>query len=205
MNNDWLNKASRNLLDKSQEKINFVKAREEWIYIGLEDNEDADFNCELCDHKDIRYEYTIQNKLNGNEMIVGSSCINKFIDHLEANKEKLLDDEGYAVDHSRLETDKKEYWKKILFSKLDELFISSDFQKSITETIKQKGKLTINQAKTMRFFYSKLNKMEQQAFRKCVSIRLVKKAHKEQYELLDRSDKVFIDMLLSSDQRKRLL
>ncbi|MGM0306857.1 hypothetical protein IGL08_002818, partial [Enterococcus sp. AZ082] len=71
----WLEHAKSNLLPLSEDKNNFFKAKKEWIYVGLFDNEEADFDCQLCAHKEIRYEYTIINKMNQNKMIVGSSCI----------------------------------------------------------------------------------------------------------------------------------
>ena len=77
--------------------------------MGLFDNENADFNCQLCGHKEIRYEYTIQNNINGNEMITGSSCINKFINNMAVNKDYLYDVEGIVVTEKRLKDDKHVY------------------------------------------------------------------------------------------------
>lgn len=57
----WIKRVISNLTQQSVEKRNFSKARQEWIYLGLEDNETCDMDCELCDHKEIRYEYRIQN------------------------------------------------------------------------------------------------------------------------------------------------
>lgn len=35
-------------------------------------------SCELCEHPEIRYQFKITNRHNGNELLVGSECINKF-------------------------------------------------------------------------------------------------------------------------------
>lgn len=138
----WLQRAKMNLLPLSNNKDNFFQAKKEWVYVGLFDNEEADFDCQLCGHKEIRYEYTIQNGFNQNEMIVGSSCITKFIDHMSETNEFLLDTVGYQVTPQRLEQDKYEYWEKILFEALDTRFSVGSFQQSITSKIKEDGKLT---------------------------------------------------------------
>lgn len=44
----WLEHAKSNLLPLSEDKNNFFKAKKEWIYVGLFDNEEADFDCQLC-------------------------------------------------------------------------------------------------------------------------------------------------------------
>lgn len=200
----WLQRAKMNLLPLSNNKDNFFQAKKEWVYVGLFDNEEADFDCQLCGHKEIRYEYTIQNGFNQNEMIVGSSCITKFIDHMSETNEFLLDTVGYQVTPQRLEQDKYEYWEKILFEALDTRFSVGSFQQSITSKIKEDGKLTINQAKCLRVFYDSLSQNEQTAFRNIVSIRLRRDIHKEQYEDLYGLNKEFVIMLMSPQQRHRM-
>ncbi|MCD4912551.1 hypothetical protein [Enterococcus faecalis] len=48
----WLERAKINLLRLSENKDNFFKAKKEWVYVGIFDNEDADFDCELCGHSE---------------------------------------------------------------------------------------------------------------------------------------------------------
>ena len=199
--NTWLLNATKNLLPLSNAS-DFVNAKKEWVYVGLIDNEEADFDCQLCGHKEIRYEYTIKNKINQNEMIVGSSCILKFITHLAKTQDLFYDIQNNIIDKTRLEDDKHDYWVDILFKSLDANFSNNDFQISITDQIKTDGKLTINQAKCLRNFYNNLNPNEQSAFKHIVSIKLRKDFQKNQYALLKGYDKDFIDMLLSSQQRK---
>lgn len=197
----WLQNAKENLLPLSDSN-EFMAAKQEWIYVGLTDNEDANFTCELCGHPEIRYEYTIKNKLNQNEMIVGSSCILKFIDQLAETQDNLYDIHDEIVDKVRLEEDKHDYWMIILFRTLEKDFSNNDFQKSITEQIETDGRLTINQAKYLRNFYARLNDNEQSAFRHIVSIKLRREQQKYQYTALKDYDKTFIDILLSSQQRQ---
>jgi len=199
--NTWLLNATKKLLPLSNAS-DFVNAKKEWVYVGLIDNEEADFDCQLCGHKEIRYEYTIKNKINQNEMIVGSSCILKFITHLAKTQDLFYDTQNNIIDKTRLEDDKHDYWVDILFKSLDAKFSNNDFQISITDQIKADGKLTINQAKCLRNFYNNLNPNEQSAFKHIVSIKLRKDFQKNQYALLKGYDKDFIDMLLSSQQRK---
>ncbi|MFV1457489.1 hypothetical protein VJ282_33390, partial [Bacillus mycoides] len=61
MNIEWLKQAKINLFRLSKEQVDFYKARQEWLYKGLEDNEYCEADCELCGHEEIRYEYTIVN------------------------------------------------------------------------------------------------------------------------------------------------
>lgn len=202
--NIWLQNAKDNLLPLSLNKFDFFEAKKEWMYAGLFDNDNANFHCQLCGHPEIRYEYTIRNRFNNNEMIVGSSCIIKFIDHLSLTQEFLSDADGYQVTYDRLKEDKHTYWKKILFNALDDRFNNGDFQKSITFQIKNDGRLTVNQARCLRQFYNSLSQNEQTAFRNIVSIKLRGDIHKEQYKTLYGLDKEFIIMLMNSEQRSRM-
>ncbi|RXA83814.1 hypothetical protein [Enterococcus hirae] len=200
----WLEHAKSNLLPLSEDKNNFFKAKKEWIYVGLFDNEEADFDCQLCAHKEIRYEYTIINKMHQNKMIVVSSCITKFIEHMAETHEHLYDTLGDTVTVQRAEQDKVDYWEKILFEALDSRFFRTEFQQSITKQIIKDGKLTINQAKCLRSFYDTLNQNEKTAFRKIVSIRLRKDNHKDQYKDLTALEKRFVLKLLNTQQKKRM-
>ncbi|MDC7952292.1 hypothetical protein [Liquorilactobacillus mali] len=202
--NIWLQTATRNLLALSVNKSSFQKARNEWVYAGLEDNENSDYTCELCEHPDIRYEYTIRNINNENKMIVGSSCINKFIDAFEEDNEAFYDENDNIVTKNRIKNDKKNYWKKILSSALKDNFYNAGFQQSISDTIIEEEKLTINQAKYLINFYNTLNQNEQSAFRHIVKIKLSRDKHKGQYTDLNSNQKKFIDMILSSQQLQRI-
>ncbi|HGZ2481966.1 TPA: hypothetical protein ACOITS_002459 [Enterococcus faecalis] len=201
----WLERAKINLLRLSENKDNFFKAKKEWVYVGIFDNEDADFDCELCGHSEIRYEYTIRNTINGNEMIIGSSCITKFIDHMTDSHEYLYDTFGAEVTVQRVEQDKFDYWEKILFTALEERFMGNDFQRSITSQIEEDGALTINQAKYLRRFYNTLGQNEQTAFRNIVKIKLRKGKQKKQFEELNSLEEEFILKLLSHQQKRRML
>lgn len=75
----WAQRRAENLLPLSIEKETLTIALREWLYIGdMYDIGSPDETCELCEHPDIRYQFKIINRHNGNEMLVGSECINKF-------------------------------------------------------------------------------------------------------------------------------
>jgi len=75
----WAHKSAENLLPLSIEKRNLATALREWLYTGdMYDLGSPEETCELCEHPDIRYQFKIINRHNGNEMLVGSECINKF-------------------------------------------------------------------------------------------------------------------------------
>ncbi|WP_342510917.1 hypothetical protein MKY34_12180 [Sporosarcina sp. FSL K6-1522] len=202
MINSWLKRAMENLFKKSEEKENFKKARQEWLYKGLEDNQYCEAECELCNHEEIRYEYIIVNSLNNNLMVVGSECIKKFTDDFKTD---FYDIEGNLVNEKRLTKDKNEYFKKILSEALDKRLANSNnaFYKSIAEQIKKDGKLTPNQLKSLHNFYPTLEEMGRRAFKSVVTVSLKKEREQEQIAKLSQNELEFVSQFMSSQQRKR--
>lgn len=202
MSNSWLRRATENLFKKSEEKDDFQKARNEWLYNGLEDNEYCEAECELCNHEEIRYEYTIINSLNKNVMIVGSECIKKFTDDFKTD---FYDIEGNLINEKRLSKDKNEYFKKILNEALDERLANSNnsFYKSIAEQIKKDGKLTPNQLKHLYNFYPTLSDMGKRAFNSIVKVSLRRHREQEQISTLSQIDLEFVAQFMTPEQRKR--
>ncbi|WP_082713697.1 hypothetical protein [Sporosarcina koreensis] len=202
MSNSWLKRAMENLFKKSQEKEDFHKARQEWLYNGLEDNQYCEAECELCNHEEIRYEYTIVNSSNRKIMVVGSECIKKFTNDF---KNDFYDTKGILVDGKRLAKDKNEYLKKILSEALDKRLANSNntFYKSIAEQIKKDGKLTPNQLKHLHNFYPTLDDMGKQAFKSVVKVSLRKEREQEQIAKLSPIDLKFVSKFMTTAQRKR--
>lgn len=202
MNNSWLKRAMENLFKKSVEKKDFQKARLEWVYKGLEDNQYCEAECELCNHEEIRYEYTIVNSLNNNLMVVGSECIKKFTDDFKTD---FYDTDGNLVNEKRLTKDKKEYLKKVLNEALDRRLKNSNnrFLKSIAEQIKSDGKLTPNQLKSLYSFYPTLDEMGKHAFKSVITVSLRKEREQEQIAKLSQIDLDFVSQFMTAQQRKR--
>jgi hypothetical protein len=84
----WAQTVTKNLLPLSVADT-LQGAMREWSATGdCEIREEADGTCELCEHEDIRYEFEINNDLNGNQMTaVGSTCITKFIRLYDGDQE----------------------------------------------------------------------------------------------------------------------
>ena len=204
----WLSLAKDNLFELSEEKNDFIKATKEFVYIGLEDNEDASYDCELCNHKNIRYEYSIKNILNGNEMIVGSECINKFINSVEEEGSQLLDDLGAVVDNERLLKDKKEYFKRITVDLIENHMWESSFKQSILRLVERGEGLSPKQAKSLNgvyYHHIKGDDKKESAFKNAIKINLRK--HKNQAQLKQLTDRElqFVCMFLSSQQKKKVI
>lgn len=76
---NWAVRSTDNIFSFSVNKSNLSQALKEWLYTGdMFDLEQPIEECELCEHPEIRYQFKIINQHNGNEMLVGSECINKF-------------------------------------------------------------------------------------------------------------------------------
>lgn len=202
MDNNWLERAKQNLFKKSNDKNDFNKARSEWVYNGLEDNEYCEAECELCNHEEIRYEYTIQNKINKDIMIVGSQCIKKFTDDFKLD---FYDTDGNLVNEKRLTQDKKEFFKKILSNALDNRLknSSNSFYISIADKIKKDGKLTPNQLKYLHNFYASLEDMGKKAFNNVVKVTLSKQKDQEQLINLSKFDLEFVVKFMTLQQKKK--
>jgi hypothetical protein len=76
----WAQTVAKNLLPLSVADT-LEEAMREWYATGeCVVRDEADGTCDLCEKEAIRYEFEINNDLNGNELTaVGSKCITKFI------------------------------------------------------------------------------------------------------------------------------
>lgn len=80
---NWQAIATKNLVSQSVKTTDFDIARKEWYvtekvidsYVSGCATLPA---CELCHHEKIRWQFEIQNKINKNTLLVGSTCITKF-------------------------------------------------------------------------------------------------------------------------------
>ena len=103
--NKWFENAKVNLLENSNEKEDYNKAKTEWYFneIVIDNNDETEIDekrpsCELCEHEDLRWQFIIKNKLNQNTLKVGSTCIKQF-------DIVLIDEAGYSS--TGVERDKK--------------------------------------------------------------------------------------------------
>lgn len=109
---NWAIRSAANLLPLSIERAALVVALREWLYTGdMYDLGSPVETCELCEHPEIRYQFKIINRHNGNEMLVGSECINKFgifatdelgnILNREESRRRVNRDRRFLVDEAR--------------------------------------------------------------------------------------------------------
>jgi hypothetical protein len=145
----WARRSAENLLPLSEEKESLKDALREWIYSGdMYDLEEPRETCELCEHPDIRYQFKITNRLNMNELLVGSECINKF-------GILAVDDAGIVLDQGqsrrRVQQDRRyliaEARKKRLITSLVELSNrDQEFQiTSFIDYVQDRGAFTPHQ------------------------------------------------------------
>jgi hypothetical protein len=108
----WAERSAANLLPLSVEQRRFAIALCEWVYVGdMYDMETPSGTCELCGHPEIRYQFKIVNQHNGNEMLVGSECINRFgisatdplgnILNVEESRRRVSRDRRFLVNEAR--------------------------------------------------------------------------------------------------------
>lgn len=205
----WLKTAKDNLFQKSVEKKDFIKALSEFQYINVEDNENSDFTCELCQQPNIRYEYLVKNKINDNTLKVGSECIKKFIGELDKENIYLLDENDNKVTIKRLESDKKEYFKDITLRLMKYYWKNNltDFKIAILNAIEDNKSITINQAKHLTKVYKfGLDRDERYgtAMRNTIKINMTRKMYKNQYYDLTEKEKDFVKLFMSYSQKEKL-
>lgn len=74
---DYWKKVRETLLSKSENKDDYDKAKMEWDFI--ESWEDYPGRCQLCGFHPIRYHFLIKNRLNKNELVIGSECVENYL------------------------------------------------------------------------------------------------------------------------------
>lgn len=105
------------VLEKSLAK-NWKEAVLEWEIEDVEEDESVSGIC-VCSHPNLRYLYTIQNALNGEELRpIGSCCIKKF-GRTDLNEEIMIDEKLFALYHAVqngkfISLDKQYFSRKLL-------------------------------------------------------------------------------------------
>jgi hypothetical protein len=112
--NHWLETSKRNLIPLSQAN-SFSEALKEWLFTGcVFDYDGEEIECELCEHPDLAHHFEIQNKINTNRLLVGSSCILKF------SEINILDSSGKEITNPE---ERKSHLEDALQKKLAEIMI----------------------------------------------------------------------------------
>lgn len=78
MHATYSQRVADNILPRSVDK-RLPEAFKEWSFTGdVQDHDEAEETCELCDQEQLRYHFLIRNALNRNTLWIGSRCILKF-------------------------------------------------------------------------------------------------------------------------------
>ncbi len=155
----WVENSAKNLLPLSNEKKAFSTALREWLYDGdMFDLENPIEACELCEHPEIRYQFKIVNRFNGNELLVGSECINKFgitaTDDLgnvlsrDASRKKVSKDRRHLVTEARK---KRQINSLVRLAGIDKDFEISAF----IDYVQDRGAFTPNQLSLLFWRFEK--------------------------------------------------
>jgi hypothetical protein len=148
----YLEIAKKNLLFYSTEKVNYKRSKLEWYFTGevIDNNNELNAgderpSCELCEKKDLRWQFTIINKTNQNQLRVGSTCIKQFdIVLIDSDGNELYGEER----NKSIERKIRDKIKNVAFSNtlsvLESLIIkdntfSSHFQNAISQLKEHKS------------------------------------------------------------------
>jgi hypothetical protein len=131
-----MERATANLLrfstNRDPGEDSFAEIMREWeMTHGYNDLEEPTGTCELCEHRDIRHQYEVQNRYTKIALWVGSKCIEKFVPLYEGDVE-VTDPEEKArlltrittklIDEARRQRAERQIQK---LSEIDDRFMSS--------------------------------------------------------------------------------
>lgn len=142
-------------------------------------------------------------------MIVGSKCINKFVEQLEKEKIYLFDEEDKIVTKERIKQDIKNYFKKITLELIEEQWKNhkTDYRNAVINNIENNKALTCNMLKHLEDIYlygESKNPRYVTAMKNTIKVSFKKNVHKNQYYELNENQRQFVYMFLSSSQRQSL-
>jgi len=87
LSKDYEDRVKETLLQNSANTKDYNAAKLEWDFINSW--EDYPGQCELCGYNPIRYHFLIRNRLNGNELAIGSECVVNYMVINELGKTEI--------------------------------------------------------------------------------------------------------------------
>lgn len=198
----WAQIAYKTLQPLSKVQNPLKAMLDEWFYNGnLIDYETPCETCGLCGHENLKYHFGITNSETGNELLVGSECIEKFNlsgigdhgEYLDPNQtsQKVKRDRNKLIKDSK---QKRALQCLILLSQKDKEF---DFKRTI-DSFEEKNSFSPNQLALIFWRLSKHNiKFKVSDFK--VSIR--RDRNKMQLAAMDERKFLTIRDALSSSQK----
>jgi hypothetical protein len=132
----------KNLL-KGSHSNEFENAKSEWDLVEPISNDSADFveNCELCNHRNYKGNWLIQNRLTGSHLKVGSDCIKRFV---ILNGTSSQDDSRVFFENKEKEIEKelkvKTEYNSIIVNLLPTRSEANSFVKALLSLLESRGK-----------------------------------------------------------------
>lgn len=145
----WASRAAKNLLPLSREQNDLARALKEWRYTGeFYDLETPAADCELCDHPDIRYQFTIRNLFTAEPLLIGSECIHRFGIAATDEEGRTLDAAGtrkkVEKDRRKLIEDARQ--RRVMTALVALAHVDSDFEiESFVDYLQTRGAFTPKQ------------------------------------------------------------
>jgi hypothetical protein len=196
----WPKRVEKNVLPLSVEKKDLAKALKEWHYNGEYcDLEEPTAICQLCDHRHIRFQFTIENPDTVKKLLVGSKCIVRFgipaVDSQLGRLSAEATEQKLSRDRSKMIAETKEKGVITALSKLGHEGVNAD---RFLDNLKQRGAFTPEQ---LSLLIGKLNKHNIEHDKSDFKMVIKRKREKEQLAKMDRQEVDQIWDCMTSTQR----
>ena len=136
---------TKTLLLNSQSKV-FEDAKQEWELVTHISNDTEDFveNCELCNHKNYKENWLIQNQYTHALLKVGSDCIRRFIQlagtSSQADSNTFFDNKQKEIG---TEIELKVLYKEVIVLPLPTARKANRFKKLLLDLLEKRGQLQL--------------------------------------------------------------
>lgn len=131
------------LLIRSQSN-EFEEAKQEWEFVAHIPNDSEEFvgNCELCNHKNYKENWLIQNQYTKAHLKIGSECIRRFIQFAGTASQA---DSNTFFDHKKKEMSTEIeliiLYKEVIAATLPTARKANRFRKMLEELLRNRGQL----------------------------------------------------------------
>lgn len=214
---NWTKQKIENILHSSNNK-KFPELLTEWfIEDHMNINENINSICKLCGKKGLKYEYFIKNKINDNNMLVGSECILLFFEVVDEIT-VISNNEYTHLSKNEMRKHLNKIFKNNVLKEIGDISLESDFDKNfypnIFELIKDNKKLSPKQGMNFMRLINKKFKNDDVLKRIGSILEINLKRHDYQNQILVEKDNnismyfgngKYLKYILSNDQKKKWL
>lgn len=140
------------LIENSMSDI-FEEAKQEWELVTHIPSDSEDFveNCELCNHRNYKENWLIQNTNTKNLLKVGSECIKRFIQFAgtssQADSNTFFDNKQKELN---AELEIRTLYHEVIIQPLPTVRIANRFRKTTLELLEKRGQIHLLQTKEGR-------------------------------------------------------